>query len=110
MKGDPECARLTADQLADWEKNDWAFHWWREQAYEIWLPGATEADRRISWSTADPRHKINALEILNELGAQGWELVTSAASYTAIDSGVFGWDTVGTPVQVTLTLKRPMTG
>jgi hypothetical protein len=44
--------------------------------YASWLPGADEADIRAAWSTGDADAKISHLDILNELGAVGWEVVS----------------------------------
>jgi len=45
-----------------------------EQNYYVWLPGADKADVRPAWSTGDADAKISHLDILNELGAAGWEV------------------------------------
>jgi hypothetical protein len=104
---DPEWQRLSADVHQQCEQNNWLFYWWHEQTYFIWLPGVAEADTRLSWSTGDAAQKTSHLEILNELGAEGWE----AVSYTVRSSAMgpnLGRDTAGFPIQTQTLLKRPI--
>lgn len=107
LKSDPEYGLLSPKIKAEWEKHDWSYYWWKEQAYYIWLPGAKEAETRLGWTTGDEDTRTNTLDILNELGAEGWEVVTHLIRKSAMGP-VLGRDTAGYPIETQLVLKRPM--
>ena len=52
--------------------NDWVY----KRDFYIWRPGAEEADHRAVMDSEDESVSGPSLtEILNELGAEGWELI-----------------------------------
>jgi hypothetical protein len=104
---DPEWQRLSADVHQQCEQNNWQFYWWGEQTYKIWLPGIAKADTRLSWSTGDADHKTSHLDILNELGAEGWEVVSHIVKSSAMGPSL-GHDTTGYPLRTDTILKRPI--
>ena len=71
----------------------------------VWKPGAAEPDAHPLWSSTDGEISRNYLEILNGLGAEGWELV----SESVLDSVVGpkeAWGDVGYPVRLQWLFKR----
>lgn len=106
-RADPEWQRLSADVHRQCEQNDWQSYWWTEHTYKIWLPGAAEADTRLSWSTGDTDYKTSHLDILNELGTDGWEVVSYIVRSSAMGHSL-GRDTTGFPIQTNTVLKRPI--
>ncbi len=79
------------------------------ETFYLWRPGASEAEVRLAYSTDDPdtRRKTTIMDILNELGAEGWELVTSVVTKSTVGP-MDGWETAGYPITRGWTLKRPV--
>jgi hypothetical protein len=80
---------------------------WRSQ-FKITTAGE-EPETRLNYSNHDEdegrdRHSIENL--LNEFGAEGWELVSEAVLDNTIVSNHAGWPKVGTPVEVRWIMKR----
>jgi hypothetical protein len=71
--------------------------------YTIFRPDSDKRDG-ISGEIADWG---DWLALLNDLGAEGWELTTGTIMETTLVAGLFGWSTVGTPVRQYYTFKRP---
>ena len=71
----------------------------------IWHPGAGEADVRPLWSSADADVVGNCLDVLNELGAEGWELVTEVVMDSTVGPRE-DWGEVGYPVRQRWLFKR----
>ncbi len=46
-------------------------------------------------------------ELLHQLGAEGWELVSERVDETTIVRSSAGWNNVAIPVRIAWTLKRP---
>ena len=80
---------------------------WRfKRDFYIWRPGATESDHRPVSDTDDKELSgPTVLELLNELGAEGWELVSATESESIIGRRR-GWPETGYPVRREWTLKR----
>jgi hypothetical protein len=102
---DPEYERLSEKIKADWEAGKWPFYWWIDQTYYVWLPGATEADKRHGWSTGDDAFTTNGLDVLNELGAEGWEVVTQTVRASAVGEN-HGRTNASFPIETSTLLKR----
>ncbi len=71
-------------------------------------PGDEEAEKREGWTskdTADIKHRV--LDLLNELGAEGWELVSDSVLRSGLNTVVQGWDNSSETVHRVLILKRP---
>jgi hypothetical protein len=76
------------------------------QDLHIWRPGEEEEIRR-QWSKADPDAPgPKPRELLNEFGADGWELVSDTVTESAVGRTISGWDRGGFPVRREWTLKR----
>ena len=81
--------------------------WRYKKDFYIWHPGATEADHRpVSDSEDKEVSGPNSLDLLNELGKEGWELVGEMISESAIAKRL-GWPDAGYPIRREWTLKRP---
>ena len=104
-RSDSEWERLPEKTRRNCEEKGLPSAWWQEQTLWIWLPGATEPDKRPIWSTGESGHKTSPLAVLNELGADGWE-VTSQLVRSSTMTKHLGWVTAGYPIQVTTLLKR----
>jgi hypothetical protein len=73
----------------------------------IWLPGAEEADERLAWSSEESdQTRTNVLTVLNELGAEGWELVSRVIQSNAMGKSNLGWTTAGWPIETVWSMKR----
>jgi hypothetical protein len=85
------------------DQSKWRF----KKDFYIWEPGASEADHRPVSDTEDEEVEgPNSLELLNELGAKGWELVETSAGETTLGKR-YGWPEVAYSVRREWTLKRP---
>jgi hypothetical protein len=105
-KSDPEFERLSSEVQQEWNSKGWGFYWWKTHTFYIKLPGATEADSRVSWETTE-EHRFSRLEILNELGADGWEVTSSEVQYNALGPS-YGRETTSFPIRIYMLLKRPV--
>lgn len=84
----------------------------KEWAYKrdlyIWLPGADEADHRpVSDSEDEGVSGPSILDVLNELGAEGWELAHRETASSGLGK-YYGWLEASFPVATTWTFKRPV--
>ncbi len=70
-----------------------------DETYGISRPGSE------SWETLP--HK-SFVDVANELGAEGWELVSQTVNKTTVVRG-HGYDEIGAPVGTLWTFKRPTT-
>jgi hypothetical protein len=52
------------------------------------------------------RSEVNWLDLLNELGHDGWELVSEGVRRTTVMGHAQGWTDVGSPIGITWTFKR----
>ena len=108
-KTDPEFERLPDEMKRKWERLDWKNYPWRIQKFHIWLPRSTEADIRVAWEAFDDGYRISQLDILNELGADGWEVVSQDVLDSAMGSG-YGRETTSFPIRTRTLLKRHAEG
>ncbi len=80
----------------------WAF----KEDFWIWHPGAETADHRPLRDTEDKDVSgPDILEILNELGAEGWELVSETVRESSAGKRR-GWPEAAHPIVRQWTLKR----
>jgi hypothetical protein len=83
---------------------DDVYNEWRlEASFHIFRPGALSAETR-SYDGTQP--STLGFELLNELGAEGWELVSNVVERTAV-APAQGYQTAGVPVATTQIFKRP---
>ena len=101
---DPEWKRLPLDTQASYDGG-----WWREQKFYVYFPRDPKPKVRTAWTTADTEYRANLLEILNELGAEGWEVVTDTVTASAVGPRL-GWDEAGFPIDWRVLLKRRVAG
>lgn len=69
-----------------------------KEVYQILRPGKEPEDLGSD---------LNWLSLLNELGADGWELVAERMQSSVVASQMYGWPDVGTPILMVWTFKRP---
>lgn len=81
-------------------------HWSYAETIYLWRPGAEEAEVHRGWSTDEPDRRTDTLRLLNELGADGWELVGRAIQSSSVGKSRLGWTTAGWPVEIVWTMKR----
>jgi hypothetical protein len=78
--------------------------WKRE--FQIFRAGR-EMETKIDSVTDDPDAKeASFLGLLNEFGAEGWEMITETTPESTIISEQYGWHQVGVPVYYRWLLKR----
>ncbi len=104
-RSDPEYQRLSADVQQQWERHGWADYPWVDNSYSLRLPSAADEDIRHAWSTGEAHYRVLMVDILNELGADGWEVVSHIVRSSAIGS-FMGRDTAGYPISTQTLLKR----
>jgi|GEM_PF-4683715 len=105
-KSDSRYERIPFQTREEARLNDWRFLWWKIETIFVWLPGAVEAEERISWETGDEKARVRVHDVYNELGADGWEMIESGVRSSAMGPG-FGRDTTSFPVRTTAWFKRP---
>lgn len=85
-------------------------YWSYSDRFSIWRPGAKEAEERQGFSTEVEGSRSSALEILNELGGEGWEIIEYTIKRTAItERSNLGWSTAGFPIETSWLMKREIT-
>jgi hypothetical protein len=108
-RADPEWERLPPETSQEYDEKDWQFCWWTDWTWWITLPGKTaEPDKRHGWSTFEKDHATRAIDILNELGADGWEVVTHIVAASAMGTNR-GRERAAFPIETSYVLKRAMT-
>jgi len=86
--------------------NDWVY---KKDLY-IWRPGATKADHRPVMDSEDKSVSGPSLvEILNELGAEGWELIDTQQTGSVVGK-TLGWYEGSYPISSTRTFRRSLKG
>ena len=76
--------------------------WTLEGAFHISRPGVGVEARRYDGAQASTL----GFELLNELGADGWELVSSTVDRSTV-APAQGYQTAGVPIASTQVFKRP---
>ncbi len=67
-----------------------------------------DGETRLVWtSPSTDETKTSTLDVLNELGDEGWELITETVLDSEIFTRLHGWESVGSPVLTKYLLKRP---
>jgi hypothetical protein len=77
--------------------------WQLEGAYHIFRPGSVTAETR-TYDGAYP--STLGFELLNELGSEGWELVSTVVERSVVAPSQ-GYETAGVPIATTQIFKRP---
>ena len=77
--------------------------WRLEASFHIFRPGAAAAETRTYDGT---QASTLGFQLLNELGAEGWEMVSSVVERTAV-APAQGYQTAGVPIATTQIFKRP---
>jgi hypothetical protein len=84
--------------------------WAVRKDLHIWLPGTEQSDHRpISDSEDDSISGPRNLDVMNELGADGWELACRETTGSAVGISTYGWPEASFPVATTWHFKRPVT-
>lgn len=80
--------------------------WGFKEDFYVWHPGAKEPDFRPQRDSEDGAVSgPDSLEILNELGAEGWELIGELVRESTVGKR-YGWPEAGHPIIRQWTLKR----
>jgi len=108
QKSDPDYALLPQDEKEKWDEHSWAYYKWVEQHVTVRLPGE-EATTSLQWQSFDASLRFTVLSKVQELGADGWELVSARDPETRVEVGRAGLDgvPVGTPIRSAFYFKRP---
>jgi hypothetical protein len=84
----------------------------RKQFWRVQLQSresGKEPDDRLSYSNFGEdlgADTVKIQDLLNEFGAQGWELVSETVLDTTLVSDQNGWSKAGTPIEIRWILKR----
>jgi hypothetical protein len=76
--------------------------WRLDASFHIFRPGVAAETRSYDGTQAS----MLGVELLNELGSEGWELVSSVVERTAV-APAQGYETAGVPIATTQIFKRP---
>lgn len=105
-KTSPEYKQLTEKVRRDWAHNKWTSYNWYEEVVWIRLPGR-EPEKRVMWDPSLGAYtEVSLFSVLNELGAEGWELVSDSTPAHLV-AEYFGHERAGRPIEQRLFLKRP---
>ena len=78
--------------------------WGLQGVFQISRPGTAEVETR---RYDGARSSALGFELLNELGAEGWELVSNTVERSAV-APTQGYQTAGVPIASTQIFKRPV--
>lgn len=90
-----------------------ATYWYFWETFYIWRPGAEKAETRDGWASDKKEKFLSTMQVLNELGAEGWELVSEEADRSYVSrsdsSPIQGWggSPISNPIRKRWTFKRP---
>src|SRR5690349_19793073 len=73
---------------------------------QTWTTSFSIAKPDGSTESVEAGEGFSFLVLLNELGAEGWDLVSETVRKTTITAGALGWNDVGTPISIVYTFKR----
>jgi hypothetical protein len=77
------------------------------QIYWVYRPGVEKGEERFAWSEDTTKVKVTFNDILNELGSEGWELVSESVLDSVVFSNKHGVEMVGAPLRMRWNFKRP---
>jgi hypothetical protein len=81
-------------------------YWARTTTHFIFRPGADDPEELAGTPTEAPDNGTYTCGLLNQLGAEGWELVSDVVSHSTV-STFWGWpNTSSFPIHREWTLKR----
>lgn len=106
-RSSPEYPRLPEETRAEGESGKWQSFWWRTDKIYVWFPGDTEVEERIAWETGDENWRLRPLDVYNELGAEGWEMVSNKVKGSAMGKS-YGRETTSFPIETSAIFKRPI--
>jgi hypothetical protein len=72
---------------------------------EYFINGAGRSEKRVSRAEHGEDEDFSFGDFLDELGAEGWELVSETVLETTLLPGI-GWEQVGSPVRIRWMLKK----
>jgi hypothetical protein len=95
-------ARIYSTSQKEGQKSTW------KQVFTIYWPNG-ETEERLCWVSGGTDEETTSLvELLGELGSDGWELVSSNVLDSVVISHQYGWSNVGIPVTTCWDFKRPI--
>ena len=86
------------------------WHFW--ETFYIWRPGAEKAETRDGWASDKKEKPLSTTQVLNDLGAEGWELVSEETDRSYVSrsqsSPIQGWggSPISNPIRKRWTFKR----
>ena len=102
----PKYQTLTQALRDDWQRLGWTSYDWWEAALYIRTPGSSEAEKRIMWDpTMTGWAEFSMIDVLNELGAQGWELAAETV-FSSVVTAYHGHERASRPIEARIWLKR----
>lgn len=84
-----------------------SFKWIYFRDWWLYLPGE-DPEKHEEWRSDVPDEtKINLLDLMNRVGAEGWELVSDTVLRSGVNLQTVGWGTASEPLRRVLFFKRP---
>ena len=106
-RSSPEYPKLPEKVRREGDSKDWQYFFWQTQKISIRLPGTDKAEERVSWETGDEKPRVALIDVHNELGADGWELVDIGVRGHGMGSS-HGRQTTSFPISTSAWFKRPV--
>jgi len=80
-----------------------------EYQQKVWLFVHSQDPQQLyHWSRDESEQpNFNFLALFNELGEEGWELISQTVSRSGINLHQVGWSTASEPLRTTYMFKRP---
>jgi hypothetical protein len=85
-------------------------HFHHQHQFFIQRAGSDETEKRRGWESGATEGYTRLMDLLDELGADGWELIGETTTINRLNPiGTFGWTrtTVSQPLAQVWTFKRP---
>jgi hypothetical protein len=83
-------------------------HWVITTTHLVFRPEGREPEKHVESSTGDSGYGASSRRLLNQLGAEGWELVSETITNSTI-STFWGWPNASSvPIRREWTQKRPI--
>jgi hypothetical protein len=97
--------------LIYWTYSTWSDGKTRQWKKEFFISRPDgEEETRVAWlhDGSEGKTSTTISRLLNEFGAEGWELISENALENEVFEENYGWKMAGGPIGMRWTLKRPL--